>query len=226
MSKKSKGKLIVFEGVDGSGKATQADLLIKRLKKLGHKTALADFPQYGQTFFGDMAGLYLKGAYGEATKVNPYLASLLYALDRWQARPKIEKWLKQGRIVISNRYTSSSAFHQTTKMSKSNDKKTYLRWLTELEYKELGIPKPDLTIFLNMPFEVSQKLVRKKGQRNYIGTGIDQHERSPKHQKQAWLNAQQLIKQLKWKSIPCSTRGVLDTPEVIAERVWKVINLK
>ena len=224
MSKVKKGKLIVFEGVDGSGKATQADLLIKRLKKQGHKTALADFPQYGQTFFGDMTGLYLRGAYGEATKVNPYLASLLYALDRWQARSKIEKWLKEGRIVISNRYTSSSAFHQTAKMSKTNDKKAYLKWLSELEYIELGIPQPDLTIFLNMPFEVCQKLVRKKGQRDYIGTGIDQHERSKTYQKQSWLNAQKLIKELKWKSITCSTKGNLDTPEVIAARVWRVVN--
>jgi dTMP kinase len=110
-----------------------------------------------------MVGLYLRGAYGTATKVNPYLASLLYALDRWQAKPKIDRWLAEGRVIVSNRYTSSSAVHQTAKMADPQARTAYLTWLNESELKVLKIPKANLTIFLDVPQTISRKLVELMG---------------------------------------------------------------
>ena len=226
MKRLKHGKLIVIEGLDGAGKATQADLLMTRLRQNGYKTGLLDFPQYGKTLFGDMVGLYLRGAYGNATKVNPYLASLLYAFDRWQAKPEIDRWLAEGRVIVSNRYTSSSAIHQTAKMADPQARTAYLIWLNEVEQKVLKIPKPDLTIFLDVPQMISRKLVRQKGVRGYIGTGIDQHERSRKHQRDASDNAHHLVKKLGWKHILCTTKGKINTREQVAEQVWKVVQAR
>lgn len=226
MASKKRGKLIVLEGLDGSGKATQAGLLLKRLRRAGFQTGLLDFPQYGKTFFGDMTGLYLKGAYGQATKVNPYLASLLYAFDRWQAKPKLERWLAEGRIVVSNRYTSSSAIHQTAKMADPEARTAFLIWLDELERGVLNIPKPDCTIFLDVPRHIGRTLVKKKGHRQYVGSGQDQHERSRKHQADAETNARSLVKRLNWTRVICTTGGQLDSRETVAERVWEVIEKK
>jgi dTMP kinase len=224
MKRLKRGKLIVIDGLDGAGKATQAELLLSRLRRAGYKTGLLDFPQYGETFFGDMVGLYLNGAYGQATTVNPYLASLLYAFDRWQAKPKIERWLREGRIIVANRYTTSSAIHQTAKMSNRVARISFLRWLNELEHAVLGVPKPDLVLFLNVPGSIGRKLVKKKGLRGYVGTGQDQHERSRKHQADAEANAKELARKLKWTVVPCVTKGAIDDRSVIAERVWKIVD--
>ncbi len=226
MKRLKRGKLIVIDGLDGAGKATQAALLLARLRRAGYKTGLLDFPQYGKTFFGDMVGLYLNGAYGQATAVNPYLASLLYAFDRWQAKPKIERWLREGRVIVANRYTTSNAIHQTAKMADRGSRLAFLRWLNELEHRVLGVPKPDLVLFLKVPGTIGRKLVKLKGHRNYVGAGQDQHERSRKHQADAEANANELARKLKWTTVSCLTRGKIDERGVIAERVWAALHEK
>src|SRR3989338_4065003 len=223
MPKQRRGKLIVIEGLDGSGKATQAGMLFSRIKKAGYKTALADFPQYYSSFFGAMVGQYLRNEFGPATKVNSYLASLLYAFDRWEAKPKLDKWLREGSIIVGDRYTPSNAIHQTAKLKSRSERQKYLAWLEKVEYKILGIPKPDLVLFLSVPHSVSWRLARQRGKRDYIGYKLDGHERSRKHQQDAYENAHKLIRSLGWQRINCVENGKMLGREAIGERVWQVV---
>jgi len=162
------GKFIVLDGTDGSGKATQTRLLAERLTKEGCSVKVADFPQYGQ-WSAVFVEKYLRGEFGTSQQVKPKQASLFYALDRYAAKEKIQKWLDEGNIVISNRYVSANKGHQLGKLQEKQEMKDFLDWINDLEYTILQIPKPDLTIFLHMPANISQQLVDKKGTRAYIG---------------------------------------------------------
>lgn len=183
--KKAKGKLIVVDGTDGSGKAIQCKLLLKYLKAGGFKTKFIDFPRYYTSFHGGMVGRYLNGEFGGTDETNPYLVSLIYALDRLTAKDELEDWLERKNIVVANRYTSSNMAHQTAKLpSKKRDE--FLRWLYEMEYKVHKLPKENMVVFLHLPVEIGQKLVDKKGKRDYVkGKKRDIHEASTSHLKRA-----------------------------------------
>jgi len=166
--KQLRGKLIVIEGSDGSGKAVQSKLLGEYFQKSGWRTKYIDFPRYYSSFHGGMVGRYLKGEFGGLSEVNPYLASLTYALDRLTAKDDLEEWLKNGNLVVANRYTSSNLAHQTARVAPEK-KEEFLNWLIEMEYKVHKLPKEDIVIFLHLPAEIGMGLVEKKGKRDYIG---------------------------------------------------------
>lgn len=180
-----KGKFIVIEGTDGSGKTEQFKKLVDKLKSDGFDVATFDFPQYDKpsSYFVKQ---YLNGNYGGWEEVGPYKASIFYALDRFDISRQIKEWLNKGKIVVSNRYVASNMGHQGAKISDDNERMKFFRWLDELEYSTLGIPRPDVTFVLHMPAEISQALVDKKGSREYVG-GIkrDIHEADIKHLKHA-----------------------------------------
>ena len=140
----NKGIFIVIDGTDGSGKTTQLNLLVKRLREQGKEVEVADFPQYNQKSAG-LVEEYLEGKYGTADEVSPYTASVFYAVDRFDASFKMKEQLKQGKIIISNRYVSASMGHQGGKIKDSEERKKYLEWIQNFEYNVMGIPKPDLT---------------------------------------------------------------------------------
>ncbi|MBU0964089.1 thymidylate kinase [Patescibacteria group bacterium] len=225
--KKIRGKLIVIDGLDGSGKATQTRLLVSRLRKEGKKVAITDFPQYYTSFFGKLVGRYLAGEFGSAKQVSPYLASILFALDRWQAREKMNKWLAQGRIVISNRYVSANQIHQTGKIRGKKEKAKFLKWLNDMEFRIFGIPRPNLILFLNVPINISRRLVVKKGSRGYIGGAKkDIHEASLSHLTDAQQQVFTLIKKYNnWHRIDCVKNGQLLSRQEIHERIWQRVKL-
>src|SRR5574341_73453 len=161
-----KGVFIVIEGTDGTGKATQTLKLVEFLKKEGKAVETFDFPQYGQPS-AHFVENYLNGKYG--TEINPYTASLFYALDRYHASAKIRQALSEGKIVISNRYVASNMGHQGGKIDNSEKRHEYFKWNEDIEYNILGIPRPDLNIILHVPSEIAQNLVDKKGSRAYVG---------------------------------------------------------
>lgn len=219
-----KGKLIVIDGLDGSGKATQTKLLVKRLKKEGYRVAVTDFPQYYSSFFGRMVGRYLSGEFGKANEVSPYLASILYALDRWEAKDKIKKWLAEGRIVVSNRYVSANQIHQTGKLKEKPEKEKFLKWLEKMEFKVFKIPRPNLILFLNIPFRVGRRLVIKKGTRGYLGGKRDIHESSISHLTAAQKQVFNLVNRYtNWEKIDCLKKGKLLSRGDIAEEIWRVV---
>lgn len=156
------GKLIVIEGLDGSGKSTQLDILCENLKKQNRDIRRVSFPDYDSNSSA-LVKMYLGGEFGSHPgDVNPYAASLFYAVDRYASyKTDWGKFYENGGVVISGRYTTSNAIHQTSKMEE--DKwQGFLSWLYDLEYKKVAIPKPDLVIFLDMPISVSQKLLKNR----------------------------------------------------------------
>lgn len=163
------GKLIVLEGVDGSGKGTQTKLLVDALKKRG-KVSYFDFPQYTDSVFGQLTGRALAGELGDFMAMSPYLSSLPYMLDRVSAKPKLLAALKKGP-VICNRYTTSSLVHQVAKVPES-ERKSVIRFIETAEYEELGLPRPDLVIFLDVRVDLAQQLAGEKERRSYIPAGI------------------------------------------------------
>lgn len=219
-----KGKLIVIDGTDGSGKATQTNLLVEKLRNQGHKVELVDFPRYGQKSAA-LVEDYLNGKFGTAEEVGPYRASIFYAVDRYAASSEIKKWLSEGKIVISNRYVSSNMGHQTGKIKDPNERDKFLKWLEDLEFVKFGIPQPDVTIFLYVPPEVGRKLVEKKGKRDYIeGEKVhDIHTEDIGHLKEASEAYKYVAKKYNWVVVDCTNEDNLKSIEEIHEVIWDKI---
>lgn len=220
---KLKGKFIVIDGIDGSGKATQTKLFIKRLEESNYKVSTIDFPQYYKNFFGKMTGRYLSGEFGKADEVSPYLASIIYALDRWESKDFILRELKKGKTVVCDRYTSANMIHQGGKIKNKTEREKLVNWLSKMEFEVLSIPKPDLVIFLDVPSEIGQKLVDKKSEREYIkGKKRDIHEDDSNHLMNARKQALKLAKQNKnWLKINCLKEGELLSIENVSDLVWE-----
>jgi len=216
------GKLIVIDGTDGSGKATQTKLLVEMLKKEGKQVEYVDFPRYGQKSAA-LVEEYLNGKFGIADEVGPYRASIFYAVDRYAASFELKKWLSEGKIVIANRYVSSNMGHQAGKIKDKKERKKFLKWLEELEYNIFGIPRPDINVLLYIPPEIGQKLVEQKGHRDYIGDKKDIHEADIQHLKNAAEAYKYVAKRYKWIIIDCAPKNKLKTIEEIHEILWNKI---
>lgn len=222
----TKGKFIVIEGTDGSGKGTQVKLLTDRLRATNISFETTDFPQYGNpsSFFVEK---YLRGEYGTAESVGPYTGSLFYALDRYDRSFDMKKWLSEGKHVISNRYVSANMGHQAGKISDLKERDTYLDWLANLEYKVLGSPEPDMTIFLFVPPEIGQALVDKKSAREYTaGKKRDIHEADLDHLQKASEAYLYVAKKFGWTTIECAPNGKLLSIEEVEKLVWAAVTAK
>jgi len=205
-----RGKLIVIEGIDGSGKATQTELLAKYLSDKGYEVKCFDFPRYGQRSAA-MVEDYLNGKFGTAEEVGPFRGSLFYAIDRYAASFEIKKWLDEGKVVISNRYVSASMGHQTGKIKEPEQREKFLEWLEDLEFVKFGIPKPDVVFLLLMHAEIGQLLVDKKGKRDYVGgSKRDIHEADVTHLKDAEDAYKYCAKKYGWEIINCATGNNLE----------------
>jgi len=229
MSKK--GKLIVIDGTDGSGKATQTNLLVKHLKKDGRKVKVIDFPGYYSNFFGKFIGHCLSEQYYNFVKVHPKIISVLYAADRFESKDKIKQWLKRGYVVVADRYASANQIHQGGKITNTQKRENFLKWLAEMEYKVFQISKPDVVFYLSVPIPVVLKLIKdrnKKGARNYLGKKKDAHEKDVNFLKNSRKSALWLAKtQPGWAKIDCMKGSVLmSRPEIhqkIYEKVKKIL---
>lgn len=226
-----KGKFIVIDGTDGSGKATQVALLEKRLKKEGKIVKLVDFPEYYKNFFGKFIGHCLTEQYYNFIHVHPKIASVLYAADRFESKDHIESWLKKGYVVIANRYVSANQIHQGGKIKDLKKRKAFIQWLDEMEYGVFKIPKPDVVLYLSVPFEVSQKMMKERNavsKRNYAGNKKDVHEVDVEFQKNSRASALWLSKTLSYfKKIDCAPKKHMLTREdihtVVYEEVIKIL---
>ncbi|MCF7834001.1 MAG: dTMP kinase [Candidatus Pacebacteria bacterium] len=225
-----KGKLIVFDGTDGSGKSTQVNILFKRLKKEGHKVKIVDFPEYYSNFFGSFIGHCLSEQYYNFIKVHPKIASVLYAADRFESKEKLEKWLKEGYIVLANRYVSANQIHQGGKIKNPKKRAEFMKWLAEMEYKVFKIPKPDMVFYLSIPVETSLRLIQKrneKSKRNYLGNKKDLHEADAVFLKNSRASAIWLSKfEKNWIRIDCADKNEILPPEKIHEMIFVKIKIK
>lgn len=219
------GKFIVIEGTDGSGKATQTGLLVERLKQAGHKVAMVDFPRYSNPscYFIEK---YLNAGYGDISEIGPEKASLFYALDRFDASSDVRAWLADGAIVIANRYVASNMGHQGSKIEDPAARKNFFKWVHDLEYVTLGIPKPDVNILLHMPSETAYELIGQKSDRAYLKGGKrDMHEGSIEHLRLAEATYKEMIRMFpaEFLEVECAPGGVLLSPEDIAAKVWESV---
>jgi dTMP kinase len=226
-----RGKLIVVDGIDGSGKATQVRLLAARLKKEGVKIKTIDFPRYGKNFFGTLIGEFLTGKYGDFVAVAPHIASTLYAGDRFESSHQIRKWLDEGYTVLADRYVSANQIHQGGKISDRTERQTFLAWLDKMEHGVFMIPRPDLVIYLDVPFEVSKEWLKQKvAQRKkaaYLKGGRDVAEDNLLHLEHSRNSALDLAATHKnWVKIQCCEGMVCLLPEGVHEEVFKVVKKK
>lgn len=223
--KTRKGKLIVIEGGDGSGKTTQADLLITYLSQKKVPVKLVDFPRYYSSFHGKTVGRFLRGEFGPLQKVSPYLAALAYALDRASVKEEMDFFLAKGGVIIANRYATSTMAHQTARLKTEPEQKAFLTWVYELEYKIHKIPKEDLVIYLFVPWQIGVDLTEQKGKRTYLKGGVDIAETDMAHRMAAEKMYLSLVKQYShWIKIDCVSNDRLLSPLAIHNQI--VIALK
>ena len=222
-----RGKLIVIDGTDSSGKATQTELLIKHLKHDGRAVKVVDFPDYYSNFFGKFIGHCLSEQYYNFVKVHPKIASVLYAADRFESKDKIKKWLEDGNIVIADRYASANQIHQGGKIANTKKRESFLKWLSEMEYEVFKIPKPDAVVYLDVPISIVLKLIKERNKnqsRKYLGKKNDVHEKDVNFLENSRKSALWLAKTQKgWIKIECAKGGKLDTRENIHEEIYEKI---
>jgi dTMP kinase len=227
-----RGKFFVFDGIDGSGKATQAKLLMRRLRQTGHRVRTIDFPQYGEKSAGPIEK-YLTGVYGNADMLSPYATSILYAVDRYDASFKIKRWLDAGNIVVTDRYSTANIGHQGGKLVRNERAwRRYVLWDYDLEYGIFGIPKPDQVFILKSDPATSRKLllgkvldrIKSKKRAGYLkGKKRDVLERNVSHQMNALRSFLMFADAFPKECtvIPCVAGGTMLPKEAIHERVWE-----
>ncbi|MBQ1278855.1 MAG: deoxynucleoside kinase [Clostridia bacterium] len=215
------GKLIVIEGLDGSGKSTQLELLPKLLSERGIESQTVSFPDY-ESDSSALVKMYLAGQFGkDPSDVNAYASSLFYAVDRYASfKSKWGEYYNAGGTVIAGRYTTSNAIHQTSKLPES-DWADFLDWLYELEYNKVGIPKPDKVIFLDMPVEVSQKLLSGRYQGDEGKKDI--HESNVEYLNNCRKAAKFTADYSGWTTVSCAKDGNPRLVEDIAQDILKIV---
>lgn len=226
-TKNRKGIFIVIEGIDGSGKATQTELLKNRLEKSGRKILIGDFPRYYTSEWGKLVGRFLTGEFGKLDEVNPHIAVLPFIIDEYTWSRDIGRpWIGKGEIILSNRYFSSNV-HNIAKLQ-GRAKRKYRDWLWRMGYDELGILRPDLVLFLDVPPKISLKLNKTKTAREYLkGKKQDIAESHRDHQLAAYKSYLTEVRLNNWwLKIRCLTRGQLDSPTAIHRRIWDKLPLE
>ncbi|MBR2519374.1 MAG: deoxynucleoside kinase [Selenomonadaceae bacterium] len=210
------GKLIVIEGSDGSGKATQTRKLFERLRDLEGKVRRVSFPNY-ESESSALIKMYLRGDFGGlAEDVNPYAAATFYAVDRFAGFFEWKDFYNDGGIVLSDRYVSSNMAYQAAKLNKKSERTKFLAWLEELEYKHFAMPRPALTIFLDMPPEISAVLRRQRGRE-------DIHENDAAFMKKTYDIYRELAAKYDWKVVKCADRNFARSVTDIHEDIFRLV---
>ncbi|MBI2018860.1 thymidylate kinase [Candidatus Daviesbacteria bacterium] len=211
------GKLIVIDGIDGSGKTTQIELLIKYFSERDFPYQTISFPRYEHNLYGKLIRRYLAGEFGSISQVNPYLVALAYAGDRALAKPLIEEWLRGGKVVIINRYVSSSKAHLGANLPEEK-REEFFKWLDDLEYKTNNIPKEDFTILLDVDPKIGQQNVQKDHR-------VDLHESNIEHeQKAAKIYFELSQAEENWVVIDCMENGKMRPKEQIHQEIVKSLS--
>jgi dTMP kinase len=210
-----RGKLIALEGIDGSGKRTQLDLLAHALEARGLSIMCISFPRYDSSF-GRLAGRYLNGDFGPLETVDPHLSSLLYAGDRFEAKGELESALAAGKIVLADRYIGSNLAHQSERVP-PEQRDDFLAWLKRVEYGVYGLPVEDLVVYLRIPTTEAHRLIGLKAPRTYTSRRHDILEADVTHLEQTARIYDRLATEPNWVRIDCTNMasGALYSPEEI-----------
>ncbi len=219
---------IVLEGLDGAGKSTQITKLREMFRAKGVESEYLHFPRFDAPVYGELIARFLRGDLGGVESVNPYLVALLYAGDRADAAVTIRKWLNDGKVVIVDRYVYSNIGYQCAKIADKEERNTLREWILHTEFEEFGIPKPDVSLFLDVPFAFTERKlteVREGEDREYLQGGKDIHEASldlQRRVREVYLESASLNDDL--RVVNCSTEeGGMASPEVIFERIMESV---
>lgn len=215
------GKLIVIEGTDGSGKSTQFKKLTQRLTEEGQQFKTLVFPQYSEPSSA-LIRMYLGGEFGShPTDVNAYAASAFYAVDRYASFKKDwGNWYAEGGLIVSDRYTTSNAVHQTSKEPEEK-RAEYLKWLYEFEYDKLGMPKPDLTIYLDVPTAFTEQMMRHREAET--NTHADIHEQDLSYLATCREMGRAAARYYGWNVIQCVKDGAMRSIEDIHDEIYSLV---
>lgn len=214
-----KGKLIVIEGTDGSGKSTQFRLLTQRLTQEGRQFRKLVFPQYAEPSSA-LIRMYLDGEFGSRpSDVNAYTASAFFAVDRYASYKKVwGSWYEQGGLVVSDRYTTSNAVHQACKET-GQAQEAFLQWLYDFEFGKLGLPKPDLTVYLDVPTDFSEKMLR--GREQATNTKADIHEADSNYLATCRRTGRLAAQHYGWTVVECARDGSMRSMEDIHNEIFR-----
>ena len=213
------GKLIVIEGTDGSGKSTQFKLLTQRLTEENRTFQKLVFPQYAEPSSA-LIRMYLGGEFGtKPTDVNAYAASAFFAVDRYASYKKVwGDYFEKGGLIVSDRYTTSNAVHQASKME-GQEQKDFLKWLYEFEYDKLGLPCPDLVLYLDVPTDFTEKMMRRR--EADTNTSADIHEKDMEYLATCRRTGREAAKFYGWTVIECVRDGQMRSIEDIHEEIYR-----
>lgn len=210
------GKLIVIEGSDGSGKATQTRKLYERLRDLEVNVRRVSFPNY-ESESSALIRMYLRGDFGgTAEEVNPYASATFYAVDRFANFFEWKDFYQSGGLILSDRYVGSNMVYQAAKLNRKADRTKFLAWLDDLEYKHFGIPRPDLTIFLDMPPEISAILRRERGRE-------DIHESDAAFMQKVYNVYKETAQKYGWKVVNCADKNFARSSTDIHENILAMV---
>jgi dTMP kinase len=222
----SRGKLIVIEGIDGSGKQTQAGLLARAFEERRIALVRFSFPRY-ESSFGHLIARFLNGEFGPLSAVDAHFSALLYAGDRFEAKPELEEALHSGRTIVMDRYIASNLAHQAARLPVER-RAEFIAWLRHLEYRIYGLPAEDVVIYLRVPAEEGHRLVGLKSARSYTAKQRDLQESDLSHLNEAVGVYDQLAKAPNWVTIDCfdSKSGEHRVPEAIHREVIEAIDAR
>ena len=220
---------IVLEGLDGAGKSTQIKKLREMFAEQGIPSEYIHFPRFDAPYFGDMIARFLRGEFGSVDQVDPYIVAMLYAEDRRDASALIRGWMDQGKVVIADRYVYSNIGYQCAKVETAQKREELKQWIFSLEYDYFKIPRPDVSLFLDVPFAFTERKLteqREGDDRNYLNGGKDIHEAS--------LSLQQAVRRVYLETaaedealqvVDCSNQeGGMASPEEIFSRIESVVS--
>ena len=219
---------IVLEGLDGAGKSTQIAKLRELFHSRGIESEYLHFPRFDAPVYGELIARFLRGDLGTVDAVNPYLVALLYAGDRADAAATIRRWIGEGKVVIVDRYVYSNIGYQCAKIADAEERTRLREWILKTEFEEFAIPRPDLSLFLDVPFEFTAKKLtetREGDDRAYLNGSKDIHEASLDLQhrvREVYIDAAQQGNDI--EVVDCSTEeGTMASPEVIFERIMHYV---
>ena len=208
--------LIVLEGSDGSGKATQTTRLYERLRNLGVNTMRVSFPNY-ESESSALIKMYLRGDFGaKAEDVNPYAAATFYAVDRFASFQEWKDFYAGNGVILADRYVGSNMAHQSAKIRRKVDREKFLNWLDNFEYKRLQLPRPDLTFFLDMPPKIAAMLRRERGRE-------DIHEDDAAYMLKSYNAYKEIAEKFHWKVIDCAAGNFAKSAIDIHEEIFGVV---
>jgi len=211
----------VIDGGDGSGKATQTKIIVDRIAQI-RRVETTDFPRYDSNHLGKLIRESLDGKHGDFIALDPKIASVLYAADRFETLPIIKNWLMKGYVIVLDRYVSANQIHQGGKIHDPELRKGFLLWLDTLEFKIFGLPRPDLIIYLYVPVEISVKLARDRALAK--GQTPDAAENNIRHQLESQESALSIVQSSnRWVKIDCAPQGTLLSREEIHEKIFEVV---